>query len=243
MAGLLSSEKYNAVAPAARDLYVRLILLGDDYGRYRADPRIVAREAYPIDESMTSKKLAPLMETLARVGLIVLYGDGKDRFYQITNSKQRTYSDSKYPPPPEKTNVPGESPDSTGNHGESRGNPASIIGAIIGAIKGGGDVIGDIEELPAPPPPEPTEPEPNHLYGEFLNVRLKDGDYKKLTDRLGEKTRDEFIEKLSGWMKETGKRKADHYATILNWYRRDHPNKDPENRLPDMQDIDYENQG
>ena len=209
MAGLLSSEKYNAVSTAARDLYVRLILLADDYGRYRADPRIVAREAYPIDEGMTSKKVAPLMEALARIGLITLYGDGKDRFFQISNSKQRTYSDSKYPPPPEKTAVSGESPESTGIHGDSRGNPASIIGAILGE----GDIIGEGDGGAA-------LPDPVHIYGEFLNVRLKNTEHIKLDERLGVKVRDDYIERVSGWKRNGGKNKDD-YATILNWARRD----------------------
>ena len=54
-------------------------------------------------------------------------------------------------------------------------------------------------------------------YGEFKNVLLTDDDYKKLEEinALSQ------IENLSSYMASTGKRYKDHYATILNWERRD----------------------
>ena len=54
-------------------------------------------------------------------------------------------------------------------------------------------------------------------YGEFKNVLLTDDDYKKLE----EKNALSQIENLSSYMASTGKRYKDHYATILNWDRRD----------------------
>ena len=71
----------------------------------------------------------------------------------------------------------------------------------------------------------PQDPEPNHLYGEFLNVRLTDSEHQKLTNRYGEKIRDEYIERLSGYLKQKGPKYKDHYATILNWCRRDKVNE------------------
>ncbi|MGA2669910.1 MAG: replication protein [Dehalococcoidia bacterium] len=61
-------------------------------------------------------------------------------------------------------------------------------------------------------------------YGEFQNVLLTDEGYQKLKDRLNTKA-DEFIEKLSAYMKSTGKCYKDHYATILNWSRREKEGK------------------
>lgn len=54
-------------------------------------------------------------------------------------------------------------------------------------------------------------------YGEFKNVLLTDDDYKKLEEinALSQ------IENLSSYMASTGKRYKSHYATILNWDRRD----------------------
>ena len=58
-------------------------------------------------------------------------------------------------------------------------------------------------------------------YGEFNNVLLTDGEHQKLEDRLGKPRRDHLIERLSAYMRSKGKRYRDHYATILNWQRRD----------------------
>jgi len=58
-------------------------------------------------------------------------------------------------------------------------------------------------------------------YGEFKNVLLTDEEYQWLKDKLQDRT-NEYIERLSGYLESTGKDKyKSHYATILNWYRRD----------------------
>jgi len=58
-------------------------------------------------------------------------------------------------------------------------------------------------------------------YGEFQNVLLTDEEHQWLKDKLQDKT-DEYIERLSGYLESTGKDKyKSHYATILNWQRRD----------------------
>lgn len=58
------------------------------------------------------------------------------------------------------------------------------------------------------------------LYGEFHNVRLNDEEYQKLKEKLKHHT-DTMIEKLSRYIKSSGKDYKDHYVTILNWYEQD----------------------
>ena len=58
------------------------------------------------------------------------------------------------------------------------------------------------------------------LYGEFHNVRLNDEEYRKLKERLKSHT-NTMIEKLSRYIKSSGKDYQDHYVTILNWYEQD----------------------
>jgi len=58
-------------------------------------------------------------------------------------------------------------------------------------------------------------------YGEFNNVLLTDGEYPKLIERFGEQQAKDLIEKLSTYLASKGKRYKSHYATILNWQRRD----------------------
>ncbi len=57
-------------------------------------------------------------------------------------------------------------------------------------------------------------------YGEFGNVQLSAEELAKLKTKLGGEA-DGYIERLSGYMASTGKRYKDHYATILNWSRKD----------------------
>ena len=55
------------------------------------------------------------------------------------------------------------------------------------------------------------------IYGEFKNVKLSKNEYKKLK----ENNLLPYIEKLSAYMKSKGKQYKSHYATILNWSRKD----------------------
>lgn len=59
-------------------------------------------------------------------------------------------------------------------------------------------------------------------YGEFKNVLLTDDEYKKLTERFSTDYK-ERIERLSGYVASTGKSYKSHYATIINWSKKDSP--------------------
>ncbi|MGX7095847.1 phage replisome organizer N-terminal domain-containing protein [Gemella bergeri] len=61
---------------------------------------------------------------------------------------------------------------------------------------------------------------PPTLYGEYKNIRLTDEEYQRLTDKL-QGHADTMIEKLSRYIKSSGKIYQDHYVTILNWYEQD----------------------
>ena len=78
----------------------------------------------------------------------------------------------------------------------------------------------DIYNPPICPPLEPKKAENRKTYGEFGLVRLSDDEYGKLAERLGKSSAADYIERLDGWLAE-GNRKKNHYATILNWWRKD----------------------
>ena len=61
---------------------------------------------------------------------------------------------------------------------------------------------------------------PVFFYGKYQNVRLTEEEYHKLKDKLQSHT-DTMIEKLSRYIKSSGKNYQDHYVTILNWYEED----------------------
>lgn len=54
-------------------------------------------------------------------------------------------------------------------------------------------------------------------FGEFKNVLLTDEEYEKLLNQ----NLDYMIEKLSCYLESTGKKYKSHYATILNWSRKE----------------------
>lgn len=58
-------------------------------------------------------------------------------------------------------------------------------------------------------------------FGEFENVLLDGQEHEKLVDSLGDIGASEYIERLSAYLAQTGHRYKSHYATILNWWRKD----------------------
>ena len=72
-------------------------------------------------------------------------------------------------------------------------------------------------------PRKKTEPV-KHKYGEWKNVLLSDDEYAKLKDKFPVDY-EKWIDNLSGYMKSKGKTYKDHYATILNWSRRENEEK------------------
>ncbi len=82
------------------------------------------------------------------------------------------------------------------------------------------------------------------VYGEFENVLLTEDEYTKLLERFGEKDTTSLIEKLSAGIASKGYKYKSHYATILNWAKRDdnppeggeHGKRPKENRRDPLQD-------
>ena len=87
---------------------------------------------------------------------------------------------------------------------------------------------------------EESCPPPNSkIYGEYQNIILTDEQYKALQENLQSHT-DTMIEKLSRYIKSTGKTYQDHYVTILNWYEQD-KDKLPQKKtrkIPTLEDYD-----
>ena len=80
---------------------------------------------------------------------------------------------------------------------------------------------------------------PFSFYGEYKNIRLTEEEYLKLKDKLQGHT-DMMIEKLSRYIKSTGKIYQDHYVTILNWYEQDKDklSQKKTGKIPTFEDYD-----
>lgn len=68
--------------------------------------------------------------------------------------------------------------------------------------------------------PDGKEKPPVHKYGEYKNVELTDEELASLQELYPADFSDR-IERLSAYIKSSGKRYASHYATIRNWAARD----------------------
>lgn len=98
-----------------------------------------------------------------------------------------------------------------GNQGSAKNEDQ----VVQGNDKGGADSLH----------PQKTRQNTNkRQYGEFTNVLLTDHEHHELQARLGDKGVQEYIERLSAYLASSGKRYKSHYATILNWLRRDKDN-------------------
>ena len=58
-------------------------------------------------------------------------------------------------------------------------------------------------------------------YGEFENVLLSDTEREKLDDQLGDICAEDYIEKMSAYIAQSGTKYKSHYAAILTWWRKD----------------------
>ena len=75
-----------------------------------------------------------------------------------------------------------------------------------------------------------------HKYGEYKNVLLSDKDIEKLQAEFPTDY-EERIERLSAYMRSTGKPYKDHLATIRNWARRDKPAEKPKSGVKSDEEV------
>lgn len=59
------------------------------------------------------------------------------------------------------------------------------------------------------------------FFGEFQNVALAEDERTKLKTSLGQKKAKDLVDRLDAYIESTGKKYKSHYATILNWSRKD----------------------
>lgn len=70
-------------------------------------------------------------------------------------------------------------------------------------------------------------------YGELGNVRLTPAEKQKLIERMGLESFEYYVTNLDLFIGQNGRRYKSHYATLLNWYRKDHKKtEEPKNGDP-----------
>jgi hypothetical protein len=101
--GIRQSKRWSRVGYLEQTLYIRLLTLVDDYGRYEADPELIRSEAFPYGDPSGNAIPVPTIDSgllsLVRNDLIFLYETDAKRYLQLTRWKERVRSDSKFPDP------------------------------------------------------------------------------------------------------------------------------------------------
>lgn len=99
--GLTTSDRWNSVSWPAQSLYIRLLTLVDDFGRYDGRPAVLFGHCFALRSDVTIDDTRVLRDELHHAKLIEVYlcEDGKE-YVQVLKWEERTRAQaSKYPEP------------------------------------------------------------------------------------------------------------------------------------------------
>lgn len=93
--GLTSSRSFNSVDFFSQTLFVRLITLVDDYGRYDAHTKLLCSHAFPLSE-ITCEQMLSACEQLQQAGLVFFFRKNGKEYLQLSKWIEKPRSASKY---------------------------------------------------------------------------------------------------------------------------------------------------
>lgn len=104
--GIRTSEAWNCTSFRAQSLYIGILTLVDDYGRYDGRPALLHAEIFCLRDDVTRQDTAADIRELGEQGLVQLYEvDGKV-YLQVTRWQERTRNPSRFPAPPAVIRLP-----------------------------------------------------------------------------------------------------------------------------------------
>ena len=96
--GVRDSEAIDNLSPQAENLFYRLLVTVDDFGRFDARPAMIKANCFPIKDSMSINKCKDLLEELVNKNLIVVYeAQGKNVLQMSKWDNIPRAKESKYP--------------------------------------------------------------------------------------------------------------------------------------------------
>lgn len=120
--GIRTSEKWNKASFLAQSLYIGLMTLVDDYGRYDGRARLIHGEVFSLRDDVDPQRSAAELQHLHDIGLITLYVVEGKEYLQITNWQEHARgTKSKFPAFPQ---------ESAAIRSEPLRNPTSLALAI-----------------------------------------------------------------------------------------------------------------
>lgn len=104
--GIRTSPRWNSVSHEAHTLYIAILTLVDDYGRYDGRPSVLWAEAFAVWNDQNPLKVVSPQDTvvfcqeLAVSKLIQFYEVGGRKYLQVTQWEERARYKSHWPEPP-----------------------------------------------------------------------------------------------------------------------------------------------
>ncbi len=122
--GITTSDRWNSVSFGAESLYIRLLTLVDDFGRYDARIPIIHGQCFALRTDVTPQQTAGFRSELVKHHLIEVYiVDGKE-YLQFTKWQERARSErSKFPENSQVVDISTSAADGSG----IPQNPASLV--------------------------------------------------------------------------------------------------------------------
>lgn len=193
------SEDFNSLSLLSRLIFIGLFSNADDEGRGRANPVYVKSILFPYDEKIRVTDVDNSLQEIANRMSITFYSHNGNKYYALSNwDKWQSIQKKKESIFPAPSQVDSDySTDTVQVQYEYSLKEKKRI-----------EKKGKEEKYISP-------------RGSMSNVFLTDDEYVKLGQQMSKAKVDEFIEKLSLYIASTGKKYKSHYATILNWYRKD----------------------
>jgi len=87
---IILSRKLNTISEGAENLYYRLLVISDDFGRYHADPEIIKGQIYTLRKIKTPTIKQRLQE-LDDIKLIKIYNSNGEKYLEIVNFEKNQY--------------------------------------------------------------------------------------------------------------------------------------------------------
>ncbi len=98
--GITTSERWNSVSFEAQSLYIRILTLVDDFGRYDARIPILHGQCFALRNDIKPQRTAALRSELHAASLVVVYEVCGKEYLEVTQWQERARCErSKYPDP------------------------------------------------------------------------------------------------------------------------------------------------
>ena len=211
---IVTSDAFLDMPPTARCLYFLLAMMADDDGFVNA-PRSIMRQAGATLDDMNlliGKRFVLIFES----GVVVIKHWKIHNLIQKDRYKETTYLDEKSQLVLDENNAYTEA---VSNMYPECIQGVSKVEPQVSRVDESRVKDKDIESVTEAAPPKSPKPV-RHKHGIYKNVLLSDEDFAKLTKEFPHDY-SQRIDRLSEYIKSTGKRYADHLATIRAWARKD----------------------